>query len=437
MPPKARPAGPAGAPPAKRLKGAPPPPSPLSTILIGGNLLTVDQDRGHIEKARQAALRDATKKPAYEALVRKNPTFQKLEQHYATATPLQQQLANLTARSLVRLGTIPKVGNGTLDSVDLRTAPAIVHGSPADYYFSTDGPRKNEQRITFSPNHSGGSNSLKGFAHEGRHALDDIHRTPHQLELINFLAQEEGRNRGTPIDTWLKPLLEGAQNVIGSRDFQRGYTYPSFLKDNIDKSFGNLKVPTTPGSRRTRASKTFEDAKGAIAKDRGKGERSGDAFMGLSEFPAFMTEALGNRFQGPTTPGIHDPSRRFIKENLRTMYRDYDELSGGLAAQYPDVHQAFFDRYNELRNPDVQVSPDTSRQASHVTAGKVTGTTKSALDAFTPGVAGGAPTPNPFPAPKYTTRAKGGHVKNPSQNNFDIKRQLQLLALLSPRLEFL
>lgn len=434
MPPKARPAGAVGAPPAKRLRVAP---SRLSTILIGGNLLTVDQDTGHIEPARQAALRDPTKKPAYEALVRRNRTFKKLEGHYATATPLQQQLANLTAQSLVRLGTIPGVGNGTLDSVDLRDSPAIIKGIPSDYYFPTDGPGKDEQRITFSPNHLSGSNSLKGFAHEGRHALDDIHRTPHQLELINFLAQEEGRNRGTPIDTWLQPLLKGAQDVIGSRDFQRDYTYPSFLKDNIDKSFRNLKVPTTPGSRRTRASKTFEDAKGAIAKDRGKGERSGDAFMGLSEFPAFMTEQLGTTFQGPATPGINDASRRFIKENLRTMYRDYDELSGGLAAQYPDVHQAFFDRYNELRNPDVQVSPDTSRQASHVTAGKVIGATKSALDAFTPGVAGGAPAPNPFPAPKYTTRAKGGHVKNPSQNNFDIKRQLQLLALLSPRLEFL
>lgn len=437
MPPKARPAGAAGAPPAKRLRVASPPLSPLSTILIGGNLLTVDQDTGHIEPARQAALRDSTKKPAYEALVRRNPTFKKLERHYATATPLQQQLANLTAQSLVRLGTIPGVGNGTLDSVDLRTVPARTRRSSSDYYLPTDGPDGDEQRITFSPNHKSGSNSLIGFTHEGRHALDDIHRTPHQLELINFLAQEE-RRRGTPKDrdTWLQPLLKGAQDIIGSRVFNIGYTYPGFFAPNITASFGNLEAPTSVGSPYyTSSSKTFEDAKRAIAKDRSARDPSGDAFMALSEFPAFMTEQLGTTFQGPTTtPGINNISRRFIKENLRTMYRDYNELLGGatsLADQYPDVHNAFFDRYNELRNPNVKDSPYISIRPA---VGKVTGAPKAALDAFTPGV---APTPNPFPAPKYTTRAKGGHVKNPSQNNFDIKRQLQLLALLSPRLEFL
>lgn len=442
--------GPAAAPPTATPAAAPPAPFLLGDNLIDAMLLSIDPNRsgspvGPIEQARLDAQGDATKKPVYETAIRSNPIFKEIEAKYGTLSPLQQQLANLTSQGLVNLedtgtrlappGGAP-VHYGTLEGVDLLTTPHKDPTNPLmnmDFYDLED-PSPTSQRIVFSPN-TGSVNPIIAFTHEGRHALDDLYKRPHQQEAINFLVEEEKRNPGAPTDAWLKPLLEGAQKIIRAPTFKRNYPYTgtSGFKENVDKSFINLKVPIALGSRRCRPSTTFEDAKKALDKDRLDGKASGDAFMGLSEFPAFMTEELGNTFQGPTARGINNISRRFIKENLRTMYRDYDELTNGDLSNptgpYPDVKQAFYDRYNELRKPTPVPSSDRDRAAKEAARIRGGGVAKAKTHPL--------PTTSPFPVPKYTTRAKGGHVKNSSKNNFDIKRQLQLLALLSPRLKFL
>lgn len=401
----------------------------LQDALIGNNLISVNQDVTHpIEGFRQASIAGGSPSlaaTAYQNAVTTDPTFQDFQRRYNLLPigGLGQQLANLTATSLAGLPAATAAGRGlggSLDSINLLSRPATLGKKrriPADFYEADRRvPGGKEQRLTFSPT-TGTLNPAQAFTHEGMHAMHDLYKAPHQGEMINFLAQEEARNAaasaGVKRNSWLQPLLEGSQALINEPSFTNNYTYSKTLNPNITKGFKNLAD-----------SKSFADAKGAITQDRTNGLPSGDAFMkSLSEFPAFMSERLGDRFAVPRdAAGVptNDPARRFTKENLRTMYRDYDELSGGgvggtpnsLATQYPGVHQAFFDQYNDLRNPNVVASPDPARQTTNLAAGKVIGAPKPPLTAYAPGIGGAVGTPNTFPAPKYTNRAKGGSITN-------------------------
>lgn len=476
------------------------PRSPLGNALIEANLLSIDRGdypMNSVEVSRQANIPpiDTPLGPtnpaqmgigstAYEGLIRGDRRFQELEYQHSQASPFLQQQSNLTGNSLINIPNTgrrlaPTVGPlatqpvnyGNLEGINLSTQPPIVPKTippqSMDYYdFEPKSPTS--QQILLSPARRRGINPLVTFTHEGRHAIDDLYKRPHQREMVNFLAEQEERDGSLPSNTkpgihsasrqgWLQPLLEGAQDIIPERSFKRNYPYqdPNQQKvgfgPDVTKSLNTLKAnkrsPYIPGFQGAkvvldRLRTTPPSATGKVVGD------TGDAFKSFSEFPAFMMERLNQAWPPFGTPGIPDASRRFAKENLRTMYRDYDELSGSgtggvpnsLATQYPQVHQAFFDRYNELRNPDygtslssgVSQNPNylgkTRQEASlekmgapPVAPGSPPGTLpvlpvgappvqKPALTAFTPGVGGAPQTPNAFPAPKYTNRAKGGHV---------------------------
>jgi hypothetical protein len=500
------------APPSKKAKKAAPPPqlagpkksypalpagliplSPLGDALIGANLLSIDRGDypiNSVEAARQASIPPAVPPPpgassgpanigigssAYKKLVRGDRRFKELEYQYSKAPSLLQQQANLTGNSLINIPSTgmklapvagPLAGQpvnyGNLEGITLNTYPTpIPNTNPplAMDFYDFDSKSPTFQQMVISPARAGKVNPLAAFIHEGRHAIDDLYKRPHQHEMVNFLAEEEGKAPSVPKPLkktknyvpfqkdfsasrqgWLQPLLEGAQAIIPPASFAQDYPYPGkqgFFEQDVNNSLQNFRA-----TKKSRPAFDFQDAKETLDRFRTKvplpGGKAkvvadpGDAFKSFSEFPAFMMEGLGQPWATFGAAGLHDPSRRFIKENLRTMYRDYDELSGGsLATQYPEVHKAFFDRYNQLRNPDFgpSSSSDPGRQARSlekmgappVPAGSPVGTMpvldplaapvlKKALNAFSPGVGGGPDTPNPFPAPKYTNRAKGGRV---------------------------
>jgi hypothetical protein len=448
-----------------------PPRSPLGDALIGANLLSVDRNQkpqNPLEDARRLSVPpNGLPGPAnvgigsanYETLIRQDPRFQQWEDRYNISTPFTQELAKLTGNNLIN---IPNTGTrlapnkgaliglpvnyGNLEGIDLRTNPVSIPGSKGGQtmdFYNFNPKLKTSQQIILSPAASPPgalhprANPITTFIHEGRHAIDDLYKRPHQTEMINFLAQEEARNPGVANarsrQSWLKPLIEGAQNLLPLDSFSRDYPYSGKggVKEDIEKSFNALKdkgrgaLPIT----------NFQGARTALNNIRATPPTThgvapvadpGDSFKSLSEHTAFMAEAmnkpLNTRPLHPAAP-IPDESRRFAKEILRTMYRDHEELSGGgtggtpnsLATQYPNVHQSFFDRYNELRNPNYVNSPEPSRQAA--SAAKMNTVAPTAPLGAPPGEKGPLTAfdaithvPNTFPAPKYTTRARGGHI---------------------------
>lgn len=464
--------------------GGIPPASPLGNALIGANLFVESNPRGAIESLRRPTLPQlpgnvltvplqgpagmGTGSPNYAAAVRADPKFQEFEYQHSKLLPLQQQLGNLTAQSMIGIPSTgmrlaptggPSAGNpvnyGNFEGLDLRQKPIPLPGSnyTADFYDPNPRSKKTYQRMVLSPARGSAAapriNPVITFTHEGRHAIDDLYKRPHQTEMINFLAEEEGRQTPSggpppPLNKWLQPLIEGAQSIIPVPAFKQDYPYSGKkgFEDNITTGFKQLSIPASPVNNFQTARTTLNTLRNTPS--HGGAQPISDpeaAFFPLSEFHAFSMEGLGLG-QNWNSTGIPDASRRFTKENLRTMYRDYNELVGGgtnLASQYPAVHEAFFDRYNDLRNPNygpslssgVSQNPNylgkTRQQASlekmgapPVPAGSGTlpilplgapQVPKPALTAFTPGIGGAPATPNAFPAPKYTNRAKGGYIK--------------------------
>jgi hypothetical protein len=277
----------------------------------------------------------------YKNALKEHPTYKQFIDSYDQLKPIEQNLANLTALSLNNLNKTDAQKYGTFDGTKLRTLPPYFQNAQTqnlpiiqNYY---DPATRNLTLSPYTP-----FNPVSTFIHEGRHALDHLYKRPYQNEMLNFFADVESKNGNSSIDSWLAPLLEDSQKVISNRNFVDNYPYNNYLKERIN-GFLNSRDPENGSFKRNNGSFNLK-------KQENDGDTASGAFSALSEFPAHIAQELGNKWNTEAVRN-NDNARKFLKENLRVMYRDYDELSNNSLSnnQFPDIKQAFFDRYNQLR----------------------------------------------------------------------------------------
>lgn len=203
------------------------------------------------------------------------------------------------------------------------------------------------KKITLHPH--GKENPIVKFIHEGTHALDDSPMKIYQKDAIDFLSKILKRN---PIDRDQGEWYTGAQNIlpVAAQDFRERYPYLPGVRQNIQDSFYNLKVPQV-GKKQDIMS--FQQAKEELDRQQEPEDDSDLLFTSLSEFPAYGVENLFSPWRVTSQTNPH--AKGFLHSIMQGVHRGFSDL--GLNEQnYPLVTKAFGDRMAQLGASSVPLS---------------------------------------------------------------------------------